>query len=167
MCEEQQASSICDLVLPRGPNTITLRAHLCTRRPYAALHGGCCRQAPPGRHPATAYLNFGSWNVGSMGIFSNTTYSTPRKSAIINLELNHLTIGIAAISETWLTGSGLIREENYTIHLHGYPHGEPLRHGIGLAIHNSLKCSESIPVRTSPSLMSVKNTAVQLPIHNH
>lgn len=134
---------------------------LATREPLVnpeavvARQGLRSRQARPGRHSATA-LTIACWNIRSLGVTSDLESNMPRKSGILDRELDRLGISIAAISETWLTGCGSIREENYTIFWSGYADGDRPRHGVGFAVRNNalLACEE--PVSVSPRLMSLR-----------
>ena len=66
-----------------------------------------------------------------------------------------MSIDICALSETWLTGTGSIREGHYTF-WSGCPDGSRPRHGSGFAVRNSLlPCMEN-PVAVSPRLMTLR-----------
>lgn len=80
-----------------------------------------------------------------LGISSDPSRSSPRKFAVIDVELTHLLVSITALSETWLTGSGSIREGNFTIFWNGYPEGKRPLHGMGFAVHNKLLGSTKNP----------------------
>ncbi len=82
--------------------------------------------------------------------------SAPRKSAIIDCELACLRVDIAAISETWLLGSGSVRERKYTIFWCGYPDDHHPMHGVGFAVRNTLLSTVSQPTACSPRLMSLQ-----------
>ena len=123
---------------------------------FVARQGPRSRQARPGRHPATASLVLACWNVRSLGIHTDLQSSSPRKSAVIDLELTRLGISACALSETWLTGSGSIREANFSFFWSGYPDNARPMHGVGLAIQNSLLPCIEQPVSISPRLMSMR-----------
>ena len=74
-----------------------------------------------------------------MGVTSNTYDHSPHKSAIIVLELDRLNIDIAALSETWLTGFGSIRERNYSLDFTGMV----TKTGKG---HTTVLVSPSVPI---------------------
>lgn len=116
------------------------------------------RKARPGRHPATSslVLVLGCWNVRSLGIQTHPNSCTPRKSAVIDHELSRLGINVAALSETWLTGNGSIRETNYTFFWCGYPDPMRPKHGIGFAVHNNLLSCIQQPISISPRLMTMR-----------
>ena len=84
-------------------------------------------QAQPGRHHATA-CTFACWNIRSLNITSDHLSHNIRKSAVINHELTRLRIDLTALSETWLTGNGSIREDSYTIFWTEYPDSERPHH---------------------------------------
>ena len=96
------------------------------------------------------------WNVRSLGIHTDLQSSSPRKSAVIDLELTRLGISACALSETWLTGSGSIREANFSFFWSGYPDNARPMHGVGLAIQNSLLPCIEQPGSISPRLMSMR-----------
>ena len=120
-----------------------------------ARQGLRSRQAHPGRHPATASLVLACWNVRSLNIRTNSQSPSPAQSAIIDLELTRLGIS-AALSETWLTGSGSIREANFTFFRSGYPDSEKPMHGVGFAVKNSLLTCIQQPTSISARLMSLR-----------
>lgn len=119
------------------------------------------RQAQSGRHSVTASsyyfssLTLAGWNIRNLGVHSDIN-SAPRKSAIIDCELFRLRVDIAAISETWLLGSGSVRERNYTIFWCGYPDDHHPMHAVGFAVRNTLLSTVSQPTACFPSLMSLR-----------
>ncbi|CAM4650168.1 unnamed protein product [Leuciscus chuanchicus] len=136
---------------------------LATREPpvnrgaVVARQGSRSRQARLGRHPATAsQLRLACWNVRSLGVTSCLDGVHPRKSAVIDRELLRLRVDIAALSETWLTGSGSVREANFTFYWTGYPDNERPKHGVGFAICNKLLCFTETPISISPRLSSLR-----------
>jgi len=136
---------------------------LADRRPHAHVEGAAARfylrsrrQAYPGRHPATASLNIACWNVRSLSVDNDCDSNSPRKSALIDLELARLTFDICALSETWLTGTGSIREGHYTFFWSGYRDGSRPRHGSGFAVRNSLLPCMETPDAVSPRLMTLR-----------
>jgi len=96
------------------------------------------------------------WNIGHLRIQTDEDGTTPRKTSSIDLELNRLSIDIATLSETWLTGSGSIREKHYTFFWSGHPEGERMRHGVGIAVRNCLMTCIEHPRNLSPRLMSMR-----------
>jgi len=122
-----------------------------------ARQGLRSRQARPGRHQATvSKLSIATWNIRSLGVSSDLGCSLPRKSAVIDAELSRLNIQVAALSETWLTGNGSIKEANFSFYWTGYDDGCKPMHGVGFAIHNSLMRSVEKPVGHSPRLMTLR-----------
>jgi len=97
--------------------TLTDRG-LSSRKGVAARLDACTgRRARSGRHPATvspSVLAVVCWNIRHLRIQTDEDGTTPSTTGIIDLELNLLNIDIATLNETWLTGSGSIREEHYT-----------------------------------------------------
>ncbi|XP_063586344.1 craniofacial development protein 2-like [Penaeus indicus] len=86
-------------------------------------------------------LKLGCWNVRTMlpGISEDLqTISDVRKTAVINKELLRLQIDIAALQETRLADSGILKESDYTFFWQGKNPGESIQHGVGFAVHNSL-----------------------------
>ena len=117
------------------------------------------RRACFGRHPATvspSVLTVACWNIRHLRIQTDEDGTTPRKTNIIDLELNRLNIDIATLSETWLTGNGSIREEHYTFFWSGHPEGERMRHGVGIAVRNCLMTCIEHPRNLSQRLMSMR-----------
>ena len=107
---------------------------------WPLLHGSVrvWYQARPGRQPVTASLAVGCWNVSSLGPQTEATPSSPRKTALIDLELDRLGIQLASLSETWWYSSGSIREEHYTIFWNGFENGQKPKQGVGIAVRNTL-----------------------------
>ena len=79
------------LLADRGPRNMASAARLDSR----------VKQTRPGRQPATASLALGCWNVRSLGPQTEATLSSPRKTALIDLELDPLGIQLPSLSETW------------------------------------------------------------------
>ena len=67
----------------------------------AAWLGSRVRHARPGRQPATASPALGCWNVRSLGPQIEAMPFSPRKTALIDMELDRLGIQLASLSETW------------------------------------------------------------------
>ena len=80
----------------------------------------------------------GSWNVRTL---NNTKNNLERRTAILSKVLNTFNIDIVALSETKFSGSGLIKECDYTFFWSGVPEGEHLASGVGFAIKNKLSKS--------------------------
>jgi len=110
----------------RGPLNVAAAARL----------GSSVKQARPGRQPATTSLELGCWNVRSLGPLTEATPSSPRKTALIDREVDRLGIQLASLSETWWYSSGSIREEHYTIFWNGFENCEKPKHGVGIAVRN-------------------------------
>ena len=130
----------------RGPRNMVAAARL----------GSRVKQARPGHQPATASLALGCWNVRSLGPQTEATPSFPRKTALIDLELDRLGIQLASLSETWWYSSGSIKEEHYTIFWNGFENGEKPKQGVGIAARNTLLSCVEQPVFASPRLMSIR-----------
>ena len=80
-----------------------------------------------------------------------------RRMALIDLELEKVKVGIAALQEVRLSGEGHQKEANRTFYWKGCPAGEPRRAGVAFAIENSLasKLSES-PKGISERIMMMR-----------
>lgn len=61
-----------------------------------------------------------------------------RKTAVINNELLRLNVDIAALQETRLADSGILKEKDYTFYWQGKAPDEPRQHGVAFAVKNSL-----------------------------
>ena len=88
-------------------------------------------------------LKLGSWNVRTMltGLSENLQdISDTRKTAVINNELKRLTVDIAAIQETRLADSGMLKEKDFTYYWQGKTSDE--RSGAW-----SRLCSEEQPAK--------------------
>jgi hypothetical protein len=68
-----------------------------------------------------------------------------RKTAVIDTELHSRKVDIAALQETRLSGTGSIKERNYTLYWFGRPEGQVRLYGTGFAVHNSLVNSIQTP----------------------
>jgi len=93
------------------PNTTQT---LADRRLHAHEDTASCsrRQAYSGHHSVTASPNIACWNVRRLSLDNDCDSHSPRKSALIDLDLARLNIDICALNETWLTGTGSIREDH-------------------------------------------------------
>ena len=60
-----------------------------------------------------------------------------RKTAVINDELKRLNVDIAVHQETRLEDSGTLKED-YTFFWQGKSSNEPIEHGVGFAVKNTL-----------------------------
>ena len=67
---------------------------LADRRPHAHAEAAAARlglrssrQAYPGRHSAAASLNIACWNVRSLSVDNDCDSHSPRKSALVDLNL--------------------------------------------------------------------------------
>jgi len=118
--------------------------------------GSRVKQARPGRQPTTASITLDCWNVRSLGPQTETTASSLRKIALINLELGRLGIQLASLSKTWWYSSGSIREEHYTIFWNGFENGEKPKQGVGIAVRNTLLSCVEQPQCVTPRLMSIR-----------
>jgi len=86
-------------------------------------------------------LKLRSWNVRTMltGLSENLQdISDTRKTAVINNELKRLNVDIAAIQETRLADSGVLKEKDFTYYWQGKTSDERREHGVGFAVKNSL-----------------------------
>ena len=62
----------------------------------------------------------------------------PRRTALIDLELEKTKIDIAALQETRLSGEGRLREAGRTYFWIGCAENQPRRAGVAFAIRNEL-----------------------------
>ncbi|KAI8479746.1 hypothetical protein Bbelb_425490 [Branchiostoma belcheri] len=118
--------------------------------------------------PEMKKINIACWNVRTLCPGFNTLPSaeTPtRKTAILDCELARLNIDICALSETRLSDSGYIREEEYTVFWRGLAAQERRLYGVGFAIKNSLLPFTDTPVSTNERLMSLKINTCSGPVH--
>ena len=85
-----------------------------------------------------------------------------RRMALIDLELEKVNVGIAALQEVRLSGEGHQREAGRTFYWKGCPEGEPRRAGVGFAIENNLanKLSEA-PKGISERIMMMRTNIAQ------
>uniref|UniRef100_A0A2C9M4D3 Endonuclease/exonuclease/phosphatase domain-containing protein n=1 Tax=Biomphalaria glabrata TaxID=6526 RepID=A0A2C9M4D3_BIOGL len=84
-----------------------------------------------------------------------------RKSAIINDELSRLKVDIAALQETRLADSGLIKEKDYTFFWQGKAESEVREHGVGFAVKNTLLNTVDLKCNGSERLLSLRlNTSI-------
>jgi len=84
-------------------------------------------------------------------VYIMTVTPTPTKSAFIELELAHLSIEICALSVTWLTRTGSIREYHCTFFCSCYSDGSRPRHCSGFAVRNSLlPCMDNRRLQSHP-----------------
>ena len=89
-------------------------------------------------------LCVGSWNVRTL---NDTKNNLERRTAILSKVLSTFNIDIVALSETKFSGSGQLKEHDYTFFWSGVPEEEHLASGVGFAIKNSLSNELSeIPV---------------------
>ncbi|XP_063592477.1 uncharacterized protein LOC134769668 [Penaeus indicus] len=78
-----------------------------------------------------------------------------RKTAAIDRELSRLGVDIACLQETRLAGSGTLREESYTF-WQGKPPEEPRKHGLGLAVRNTLMTSIEPPLAGTERILTLR-----------
>ena len=79
-----------------------------------------------------------------------------RKTAIIDSELFRLNIDIAALQETRLADSGMLREKDYTFFWQGRAEGEARIHGVGFAVKNSLLSSIQPPTEGTERILTLR-----------
>ena len=82
-----------------------------------------------------------------------------RRMALVDLELEKVKVGIAALQEVRLSGEGQQREAGRTFHWKGCPEGEPRRAGVAFAIENRLvKNLNESPKGISERIMTMRIT---------
>ena len=83
-----------------------------------------------------------------------------RKTAVIDCELKRLGVGIAALQETRLSGTGSLREKNYTFFWKGKAADESRLHGVGFAVHNSLLSSVEPPSGGTERILQLRLSTI-------
>ena len=99
-------------------------------------------------------INIATWNVRTMLDSSNRPR---RRTALIDLELGKVKVGIAALQEVRLSGEGHLREAGRTFYWKGCPEGEPRRAGVAFVIENKLaKNLSEAPKGVSERIMTMR-----------
>ena len=95
----------------------------------------------------------------------DSSHRPRRRTALIDLELEKVKVGITALQEVRLSGEGHVREVGRTFYWKGRPTGEPRTAGVAFAIENSLamKLSES-PKGISERIMTLR---ISMDNNNH
>ena len=104
-------------------------------------------------YPVLKIKRIACWNVRTL--YSPTGFND-RQTARLNEELKRLNIDIVALSETRLSGSGSLREKDYTTFWQGKGEHETREHGVGSAIKNEIMPYMETPLGLSATLMSAK-----------
>ena len=91
----------------------------------------------------------------------NDEYLEVRKTAVIDAELQSRNVKIAALQETRLSGTGSIKERNYTFYWFGRPQDQVRLFATGFAFHNSLVTSIQTPQALSESVSYLRLCTVQ------
>lgn len=78
-----------------------------------------------------------------------------RKTADINNELLRQSVNVAAPQETRLAGFGTLKVKNYTFFWKGKHSDEPIEHGVGFAVKNSLMSSVEPDGKGSERLLTL------------
>ena len=101
-------------------------------------------------------MKIASWNVRTL-LYRDGTNRPERRSALVAAELQRYEIDVAGLQETRFSGSGQLRESNYTFFWSGRPEGERRQSGVALVIRNSLISKmESAPIAVSDRLIFLK-----------
>ena len=82
-------------------------------------------------YPVLKTKRIACWNVRTL---CGPTGLNDRKTAGLNEEMKRLSIDTAALAETGLSGSGSLREKDYTIFWQGKGECETREQGVGFAI---------------------------------
>ena len=115
----------------------------------------------------TALFTFGTWNVRTMtpGMSPDINLHDDdlevRTTAVIGGELQSRKVEIAALQETRLSGTGSIKERNYTFYWFGRPQDQAQLYGTGFAVHNSLVTSIQTPEALSERVSYLKLCTAQ------
>ncbi|XP_050703781.1 uncharacterized protein LOC126989216 [Eriocheir sinensis] len=84
-----------------------------------------------------------------------------RKTAVIDTELSRLQMDIVALQETRLSGSGSVREKDFSFFWQGKPPEEIREHGVGFAVKNTLLGTITPPTDGTERILSLQlNTSV-------
>ena len=103
-------------------------------------------------------LLVGAWNVRTL-LDRDNTARPERRTALIEKELAHYRIDIAALSETRLADEIVLKEDGcgYTFFWRGKTEAEDRLHGVGFGIRSSLiKSIPSLPVGINERLMKLR-----------
>ena len=87
------------------------------------------------------------------------------KTAIINNELLHLQINIAAVHETQLAESRCLRESDYTFFWQGKKKEDVHEHGIGFAVRNMLLNKVQLGSSATECLLSLQLNTTDGPVN--
>ena len=92
------------------------------------------------------------------------TISDVWKTAIINNELLHLQIDIAALQETQLPESRCLRESDYTFFWQGKKKEDVCKHRVGFAVRNMLLNKVKLESLAKDHLLSLQLSTTDGPV---
>ena len=85
-----------------------------------------------------------------------TKTDTIRRTAVIDRQLDMLDVDIAALQETRLADSGMLKEKHYTFFWQGLGPEDPRLYGVGFAVKNKLLANITTPKGDSERIISLK-----------
>jgi exonuclease III len=85
-----------------------------------------------------------------------------RRSAVVAKELEIIGVDVAALQETRLEGSGMIKEKEFSIFWSGVEAGERIQAGVSLAVRNDVRKK----MNTLPKAISDRIIVMRLPLSN-
>ena len=106
------------------------------------------------------YLHNNDWIINCL-----QTISDVWKTAIINNELLHLQIDIAALQETQLAESRYLRESDYTFFWQGRKKEDVHEHGVGFAVRNMLLNKFQLGSSATEHLLSLQLNTTDGPVN--
>jgi exonuclease III len=86
-----------------------------------------------------------------------------RRSAVVAKELEKIGVDVAALQETRLEGSGMIKEKEFSIFWSGVEAGERRQAGVSLAVRNDVLKK----MNTLPKAISDRTIVMRLPLSNN
>ena len=93
----------------------------------------------------------------------NEAQRMERRSAVVAKELEKIGVDVAALQETRLEGSGMIKEKEFSIFWSGVEAGERRQAGVSLAVRNDVLKK----MNTLPKAISDRIIVMRLPLSNN
>ena len=101
-------------------------------------------------------VKLATWNVTTL-LDRNEAQRMQRRSAVVAKELEKIGVDVAALQETRLEGSGMIKEKEFSIFWSGVEAGERRQAGVSLAVRNDvLKKMNSLPKAISDRIIVMR-----------
>ena len=99
-------------------------------------------------------VKLATWNIRTL-LDRNEAQRIERRSAVVAKELEKIGVDVAALQETRLEGSGMIKEKEFSIFWSGVEAGERRQAGVSLAVRNDvLKKMNTLPKAISDRTIS-------------